>query len=997
MNTLKKIAVFIFSLISHLFMIGIVMLFFYPIASWYYKARPLFGIDFYNTVSLVNILAKNFVLPPAAWLSNWFGGWPYISQYPVLHFYAILPFAHFQSLIEATLTWMIISTALNFIGIYLLFFELGKSKILAAVLAIGAIYSVGVYGSLLWGGGLPYYGTQAFFPWVLFFLVKFMNSGSRRLFWIAVLLSGLAVWGHPQVVIIYIIPTSLFLLLFSSGIKIPFRDFKKKIGYALIFGLLTFLIGLPLLYQTFGGALGRLVVFGGRDSAISTMRVDPKADVVAFHHQQPWRIYIDTSPIIFVALVATTIAAIVGFVLKPRLIFFARVLPYVFIAVSYIIYIRLYADDISILHGGWYRLFWSVPVWLGMLSATLWGQLDEGLKQSFLKRIAVFVVVPAAIMTAIGIYIVGAGMPFLTTVPDKTSPYWTVVATFATQKLKSQGQRIAQFLPLLNIPDFVDRLSSEGRAALSSAYPMGINAYPLTDQLKKRLLPEFMNDLGNQNQYRLYSADATFNIAWSAYSDIPQARGYLDPPTPDSARGYLFWLDAAVTVDPTRGGSSLVTAFGYPEEVARNHARYLIDWNAIRYFQAGSRSTYSSPLNGLVDNPETIIKTTDVDINPQYPIPILHQELKYSEVNPALTSPIIMFTDVPVVGIVGSDSGFETIVRSFAATNMNSRVLIPVNLGKYLDRVSDADLAALDLLVLYDYDYSSPAGFKRINEYLKKGGRVLIDSGVETKQSDNRQQWTPDFFPFDQLVRKGLGKTWDFQISDENLLKQVDLNSFSPPQFDETEWKQAYPASEKPRNNVDVLLTNQGKPVITVQQIGSGKVVWTGLNFFYHVSRFNNLQEGIFLKNVLSRLIEIKEQPVVDTTTESNTPGVVKVSSIAHKGILFKEQLYPGWQANITAATTHMGAKLYKAGPTYPGFMYLPIPQKLVNQPVTVTFSYVGSLRMWGLLTFTTLLCLFLLDAAVLNGLLLGRFTFKLYQFFKTKTGKWWEKDEEEK
>ncbi len=1000
MKLFFKIWRILFELATQLISISVVLLFFYPIAFWYFKERPILGIDFFNTVSLVTILTKNLVLPPQAWLSNWFNGFPFVVQYPVLHFYAIVPFTFFMSVLESTKVWMIVTSGLSFIGMYLLFSRLSGSKLLAIVLAIGAIYSVGIYGALIWGGGLPYYATQAFYPWVLLYIVNFIKDGKTRYFWAAVLLSGLAVWGHPQAVLVYIVPTAFFLLIFGSSQNYPLLKFKKKFGFILLYGLLVFLIALPLVYPTFIKALAHLVVIGGRDSAISTLRLNPQeSDVVAFHRAQPWRIYIDTNPIVFVAFAAAVIAGIFGFLLKPRWMFFREVLPYILLAGGYIFYINLYAYDISIYHGGWYRLFWTVPIWMGMATSVLWHELGEGLRLSFFKKVSRFLGPIFAIIATIVIYNIGMSLPLLTPVNTKSGPYWELVDAFSTQKLEFLPRVLYRILPSQKVQEFIDKSSSEGRAAFSSAYPPGINSYLLDGKLQRGLLPQFLKN-ADAKKYRLYSGDATFNIAWSVYSDISIARGYLDPPITDVERGYLFWLDAAVTVDPSRGGSSLVTAFKYPENVAKNHALFLLDWNGIRYLQGGGGSSYSSPINGLVDTTDQINRIETVDINNEYPVPIIHQDLRYIELKKELISPIVVGSNAQVVGVVGSESGYEAVVRSLASTNLNSQNVIPLNLGKYLDKISESNLDFLDTLILYDYDYQNKIGFKRVSEFVKKGGRVFIESGVETKESDNRKEPTPEIFPFETLVREGIGRQWDFNLKNLNLSEGVELTHFSPPLFDDAQWKIAYPKIEKARSGVEIWMTYQGKPVLTESKMGQGKIVWSGLNMFYHVTRFNNLDEGIFMKNILNTLIEIPAKAAVDTTLERLRPGQLKVGSRGAKGILFKEELYPGWLAEIKSNGKTQSAswqtKIYKAGPTAPGFMYVPIPTQLKNSYVEVVFTYWGSAIMWSLLTLAFLICVYLIDASLLNGLVLGRFSHKAYLFLKAKGSRWWEKEDED-
>jgi hypothetical protein len=472
------------------------------------------------------------------------------------------------------------------------------------------------------------------------------------------------------------------------------------------------------------------------------------------------------------------------------------------------------------------------------------------------------------------------------------------------------------------------------------------------------------------------------------------ARGYIDPPISDVERGYLFWLDAAVNVDPKDGGPGLVVGFGYPEEVARNHAWFLIDWNGIGYFQGGSWSAYSSPINSLVNTPEGILENTDVDISPEFPVAEQHQGLKYLRVNPEMTSPILHGTDAPVVGIYASDSGFETVVRSLAAVNLNSKYIIPVKLDKKLNNYRLTDLEKFDAVILYDYDYTNRNAFAKITEYAKKGGRVFIDSGVETKEADNRHLELPEIFPFQSLSRLGLGTEWDLQIAEDKLMDGVDITAFAPPLFDKTEWKFAYPVDTTPRENNQVIVTNHQKPVVTIGTIGEGKVLWSGMNIFYHVSRYNNFEEGKFFKNLLTLLLPLDAKKPIEGTADSTDPRHVTFASSGGKGVLFRGQLYPGWSARIKTATATESIPIYKVGPTYPGFMYVRIPNE--TKDYTLEFTYRGAIQAWLMMIVSFVVMMFLVDEIFLRGLILGKLVRKILSISKARTGKWWEKEDEE-
>ncbi|MEK7166114.1 MAG: hypothetical protein AAB874_04895, partial [Patescibacteria group bacterium] len=546
----KSIAKFIINSLLHLVMIFVLGLLFYPIASWYFSARPLLGVDFYNTVSQVTILKQNPVLPASAWLPSWFGGWPFVAQYPVLHFYAILPFTFFMSVVDATLLWMIVSTAMYFLGIYILVSEISGNKLLGLITGVGAVYSIGVYGALLWGGSLPFHATVAFFPWGLWMVLCFVRSGNFRFLLFAALTSGISMWGHPQVTVTYLFPGICLLLAFSGSENYPLFRIKQKILCIFMFIGISILIGLPIIYQTFGQSLSRIVAVGGREQALSTVTIGKDVkDLEDFHRSQPLKIYYDTHKSIFIALGVGAVAGLIGFILRPRKRFFVGILPFVLIAVYFTVYIWIFAFDISIYHGGWYRLFWSVPVWLGAMAGAFWKEFVTGISSSFFKKISAILLPIVSIGAAVLIIGLSGMLKPEIVVNNSKEWYQMIVDKYGTQKLKDKlAIQISKLLPGFYIENFILKISDEGKAAISSAYPVEINVYPEDLKFHSSLLPDFLKT-ATASRYRLYSGDATFNISWSSYSDVPLARGYLDPPITDVQRGYLFWLDAAVNVD----------------------------------------------------------------------------------------------------------------------------------------------------------------------------------------------------------------------------------------------------------------------------------------------------------------------------------------------------------------------------------------------------------------------------------------------------------------
>jgi len=964
---MKKYISILTLVILHIAAVVVIVAAFWPLAQWYFEnptvpasnvnsqARPLWGVDFYYTVTLVSLLKDNFVLPPTGWGYQWFTGWPLLSSYPILHYYFIVPFTHFFDLISAVKIWMLVSFALFFIGLYASFYLLSRNIAFAVVLAIAAIYSVGVYGTLMWGGSLPSHATQAFLPWVVFFLLLYLKKKRISYLLLASLLNGFAIWAHPQIVIAYIYPFAAILLVFSFwGMPL-----LSRIKSLFVFVGISFLIGLPLVYGSMGEAFKVFFVTNSVEVASSTARTpSATADAIAaFHRAQPARIYVDTNTTTFVFLAASFFVFLIVLLFKRQGKLLLSVLPFLVLALYSVVYVWIFSYGVSIYHGGWYRLFWVTPFWLGLLGSSFWGIAQE----SFPEKVVNLKHVRMVFLTFISFGIVIFGYISLTTFSKKIQ------------------ERI--------IP----------RSTPSSAYPDILNLYKKNQQLgelKGRMIPSWID--GSNTHYRLYTGDQTINIWWNALYKMPLARGYLDPPVSITNKGYFFLVDASLNQQTGTGEDQLVGEFKYPEPVALNNTLYFVDWYAIKYIESGPTMAAYTPLPNSFSNGTYIKRDERIDFNNKK-YNKGDMSLHYYEVDDGYTSPILLATNAPTLGIIASEIGYETIIRGLADMNLSSKQVIPIKLGQYIDRLKSSDFAAIDALIVYDYNYSDKGNaYRLLSDYLKKGKKLFIDTGVEVKEATSTD--LPEIFPMNQSERKPLGKTWDFELGESGLMKDIDFSVFDPPIFDDQAWSITYPLDDSDvREGSTILLKNKGKPVMISYSIEGGQVIWSGINLPYHVIRKHNVEEVRFFKNIIQRLVDGTERSAKVPIYESEfiNPQKRQVTTQGGKGILFKEQGYPGWRANAESSKSKENVKIYKAGPAYPGFMYVRLPENMVQKEGKITFSYHGSNIAWILSIGSFVLAIFITEEALFKGIILGRLRRLAWRKLRMSVNAWWRREDE--
>ena len=932
--------------VLHLTASGIIIYAFLPIAKWYLVFRPLWGVDYFLLVSLSNLVKSHLVAPYALWNYAWFGGLP-IFTYPILHSYIVNLLAGHFDLVYSVGLWMMVSTFIFIIGAYFLFFAISKNVILAAILAVAAAYSGGVYQTLTWAGSMPSYATQAAFPWVLAFLVWYLKGANRRFLLASSLIAGVSVWGHPLVFIIYIIPATLILIImrFDKGLAILPKT--KEIA---LFLLISFLIALPLFFITFKSSLKSTFKPTYTQGALSTTSTTPtelEIGIANFNKAQVKRAISDNNFTPFVLLGLTSFLFILGLAVGRKIASVLEVLPYFLIAAYFTFYIWLFGQGISIFHGGWYRLFWSVPIWVGMLASVLWREalllFFETVKSKSLQ---------AVLLVGFTLAVLVIGVTFLIIEP----------AGLAIVKIVYRSQVSSAHPDILNL-----KVSDSDRL-----------------QLKTRLVPAFVN--GDETNWRLYGADQLVNIWWQSLFKMPLARGYIDPG--DSQKGYVFWLDSALS--ETEGEPQLVVNFGYPQETAISNALFLIDWYGIRYFEGGHTSSSYTPVPKYLENilvkKGEILDFNDLRYSPR------SQTLNYYELKEETTSPVMSATNASTLGIFATDLGYETVIRAISEKdNLNSQKIIPIKLGKTIDSYDLKTLKDFDALYLYDYDYKKKdKAFKILTGYVQSGKKVFVDTGVEVAESAGD---LPEFFPVKKVQRVGMGKTWALEAASQTFAKDVDFDKFAPPVFDEDEWKLSYADEIALAGGAVVILKNHGKVVMATAAIGSGEVIWSGLNFAYHVSRNHNLEEAKFFVNILSSMVDLSKKPQPDFRVDFKNANSRVISQEGAKGILFKEMAYGGWSANLIDGDHAKRGKLqiFKAGPAYPGFMYIPT----TGGKNVVNLQFSGSLQDKLLTWVSMIVLLFVFEEAAFGGLILGRLRKIVFGRVSKKVRGWWQKDDE--
>lgn len=953
------------NILLHIPAIAAIYYFWQPISNWYFGKVPALGIDLYLSATYVNYQLRHFSLPFNSFKDIWWAGLPLARDNPQLVYYLMMPFAAIFGAPLGIGKFAMVSLIVMIVSCYFLFYKLSKNHGISLALSVLILLTPNMYRSATWAGSIPYFSSEVFFPLGLLAGALYIGKPTAKYLAAMIFICGVGILVHPLGILAFLAPSLLMIILIgglynslSKG-RITLHLFSLVIGLILASFTFSYDYVITLVtQQVLPAGIGVSTSFGGGSSASATENFYKTQIPVLLNHTNPW---------LFKLLIASFGVFVIGLIFSKKRKKALAILPFVLVLAytAFHPWANLSGFIVLFRHDP-YRAFWPFAIACGALAAACWGfflsSIEERLshKQFLLTFNLLF-----------GLVVTGTFVIF-------------AYSTFASDFNKS-----------ISVID--------AESEFSSAYPEALSIKLKKDDLislKSKVLPSFIS--ADEKNRRLYDADATVNVWWNSFFDVPLVRGYVDPPIGLQNRGGYFLLDIGIAND------SMTRDFKVSEKVAKNTTLFLIDWYGIGYFEGGrlgSKGPSPGPSsyllqNNIFDRQEeitthgAILKWQTASGKPEL-IPDLPQTLKFYKVADNSTSPILYPTNASAVIVFGTAAAYEDIWRMLASENVNSKKLIVVYGGYFVDDVSPQRLKDFDAVFLDEYHYhNKDKAFDALQKYVNEGGKVFMDTGAESKESNNDQ--LPELFPMKSSERKGLGKSWDLTKSNDDVVKEVDLSKFGPPIFSNDEWKLSFvPDDANLRQGSEVILRQKGKPILVRRSLGQGKVVWSGLNLAYHYNQYKSDDEAKLFINILGAFADISERQPLVAKTQWQAPERINIETQSKpRGILFKEQGWDGWSARL-ASQGNKKLPIYLAGPTFPGFMYVPI--KTNTSTVKLNFSYNGTFVYWFAALVNILTWLLLLDLIILNGWVVKRLIFtKLGSKVVRKVLFWWEKEDEE-
>ena len=416
------------------------------------------------------------------------------------------------------------------------------------------------------------------------------------------------------------------------------------------------------------------------------------------------------------------------------------------------------------------------------------------------------------------------------------------------------------------------------------------NASPNDPATASWLLPAW----SDQRQLRVAGAsDSSTNVV-NAVSRVPQTRGY-------QANGNLQ-LDWQVWLEQSQQNPG----------TAADVRRYLLDWHAIGWVLADSRSESLAAYNGETGLFRPVAGTGDV------------RAFTYLDATPILSA-----TDAPTVLVVGDTAHYDLVLRALSFGGIDSSRLLTLQGPASVNDLTPADLADADTVLLYGATLSDPAAANQLlRGYVSKGGRLVVedseaDSGIARLADQNLS-----VLPMAKQRIRTIAGTWEWRAPVEPLTAGIDLSRVAPPSYAGSK-KWDVQAASGLRSWARPLLSAGPAVVAVVGEIGRGESIWSGIGLPYHAASFQSNVEA----DLIGRLLGARESepaPASDARFVNSQRREIAVAVDA-RGVLFKERYADGWHARS-------GGHDLRVEPAGPGMMYVALPPG--HGPATVVLSY---------------------------------------------------------
>lgn len=243
-----------------------------------------------------------------------------------------------------------------------------------------------------------------------------------------------------------------------------------------------------------------------------------------------------------------------------------------------------------------------------------------------------------------------------------------------------------------------------------------------------------------------------------------------------------------------------------------------------------------------------------------------------------------------------------------------------------IDDYTDADLSRYAGVIVLGYQYHDQGtAWTRLDRYVRAGGHLFMETGWQYVDPDWDAGSAPSILPVGSL---------HWSVLDPSAPVQVE--GAGDPQFGRFAygsggWGASAAASVRPGATELVRVGN--RVVAARWEVGSGRVVWSGMNLMAHAATSGSADEDQFLAAQFAWLFAPAAGAEAQVPIEPQWNGSDQVTltlqpSTAPSLVLLKESLFPGWNARLVTPSgstsvdlvgSEMDFMLADLGPVPPG------------------------------------------------------------------------------
>jgi len=298
-----------------------------------------------------------------------------------------------------------------------------------------------------------------------------------------------------------------------------------------------------------------------------------------------------------------------------------------------------------------------------------------------------------------------------------------------------------------------------------------------------------------------------------------------------------------------------------------------------------------------------------------------------------------------LVSFFGEKSEYARLFESIAP--MNSCDIVLVNAGEFVEDYDLKTLEQFDVIYLDGLRYRSLSTFSGLlEEYVSGGGGVVLDTG--NFPFGGNTSGIPDPFPVSETGFAVLSFFLN-QSKVNDITTGINFSKFSKGDYDASYGKAL-------KNGSEVLLTDEGRPVLVYWKYGKGNVLWSGMRLPYHGMLFQNYEELKLLVNMIRNVTVVQGETYASVSFDYPMPDefVVNVkNATSSEAVWVKMSYYPGW----TAYLDEERLKVFLAGPN----MMLFFPDRDGDYTVRLAFEKTFDIQIGEIVSVTSAITLCLL------------------------------------